>query len=82
MNRTTIILIGVVLLLVLGVGIGAAILLRSDDPGKVRNASLEVGDEAPDFRLADHTGGYVRLSDFRGESNVVIAFYPLAWTPV
>ena len=24
----------------------------------------------------------VKLSDFRGQKNVVIAFYPLAWTPV
>jgi peroxiredoxin len=50
--------------------------------GEVRNADLQVGDKAPDFRLPDHTGGYVRLSDYQGEKNVVIAFYPLAWTPV
>jgi peroxiredoxin len=27
-------------------------------------------------------GKKVKLSDFRGKKNVVIAFYPLAWTPV
>jgi peroxiredoxin len=50
--------------------------------GQIKNARLEVGDKAPDFRLPDHTGGYVGLSDFQGEKNVVLAFYPLAWTPV
>lgn len=49
---------------------------------RIRNARLEVGDRAPDFRLPDHSGGYIRLSDYRGKKNVVIAFYPLAWTPV
>jgi mycoredoxin-dependent peroxiredoxin len=44
----------------------------------------EVGDMAPDFELASHLekGKRVKLSDFRGEKNVVLAFYPLAWTPV
>lgn len=63
-------------------GYGGPKLLAPSRAGQVRNARLEVGDKAPDFRLPDHTGGYVRLSDFRGKSNVVVAFYPLAWTPV
>jgi peroxiredoxin len=44
---------------------------------------LNVGDMAPDFELASHLEGdnKVKLSDFRGK-NVVIAFYPLDWTPV
>lgn len=44
----------------------------------------EVGEVAPDFELPSHLtqGKKVRLSDFRGQKNVVIAFYPLAWTPV
>jgi hypothetical protein len=44
----------------------------------------EVGDTAPDFELPSHLtqGKKVKLSDFRGQSNVVLAFYPLAWTPV
>lgn len=44
--------------------------------------SLKVGDEAPDFELRSHLGGTVRLSDFRGRKNVVVAFHPLAFTPV
>jgi peroxiredoxin len=44
----------------------------------------EVGDEAPEFALKSNLekDKVVRLSDFRGQQNVVIAFYPLAWTPV
>jgi len=44
----------------------------------------EVGEVAPDFELPSHLekGKKVKLSDFRGKKNVVIAFYPLAFTPV
>jgi len=41
-----------------------------------------VGQPAPDFALKSHLGNTVRLSDYRGKRNVVIAFFPLAWTPV
>ncbi len=44
--------------------------------------SLKIGDAAPDFELASHTGNKVKLSDFKGAKNVFIAFYPLDWTPV
>jgi peroxiredoxin len=40
------------------------------------------GQPAPDFELKSHDGRVVRLSDYRGKKNVVIAFFPLAWTPV
>ncbi len=43
---------------------------------------IAVGSDAPDFELRNHTGGAVRLSDFRGKKNVVLAFHPLAFTPV
>ncbi len=42
--------------------------------------SLEVGDEAPDFELRDQHGETVKLSQFRGSKNVVMAFYALAFT--
>lgn len=43
---------------------------------------LNVGDMAPDFKLASHQGGTITLSSFRGKNNVVVAFHPLAWTPI
>jgi peroxiredoxin len=43
---------------------------------------LTAGQEAPDFELRSHNGGTVKLSDFRGKKNVVLAFHPLAFTPV
>jgi len=42
----------------------------------------KVGSKAPDFALPSHLGGKIRLSDFRGKKNVLIAFYPMDWTPV
>jgi hypothetical protein len=75
-------LVGVVLIAGLAAGYGVAGGFGSTGKSAVRNASARIGDSAPDFRLPDHKGGFVALSDFQGESNVVIAFYPLAWTPV
>jgi peroxiredoxin len=43
---------------------------------------LKVGQPAPDFSLKSHLGQTVRLSDYRGRRNIVLAFFPLAWTPV
>lgn len=42
--------------------------------------SVEVGQEAPDFELRNQFGTPVRLSSFRGAKNVVIMFYPKAFT--
>ena len=42
--------------------------------------SLNVGDPAPDFTLSDHNGKQVKLSDFKGKKNVVLAFYIKAST--
>ena len=34
------------------------------------------------FTLKDQDQNDVKLSDFRGKKNVVLAFYPLDWSPV
>ena len=44
--------------------------------------AVEVGQEAPDFELNDQHGTPVRLSSFRGVKNVVLVFYPLAFSGV
>jgi len=41
---------------------------------------VDVGDEAPDFELPDQDRQPVRLSSFRGTKNVMLVFYPLAFT--
>jgi peroxiredoxin (alkyl hydroperoxide reductase subunit C) len=41
---------------------------------------IEVGVEAPDFVLKDQNNQEVRLSQYRGERNVLLIFYPLAFT--
>jgi peroxiredoxin len=44
--------------------------------------AVNVGDQAPDFELKDQHGTPVRLSGFRGAKNVVLVFYPLAFSGV
>ena len=44
--------------------------------------AVEIGDVAPDFELKDQHGTPVRLSSFQGTRNVVIVFYPLAFSGV
>ena len=44
--------------------------------------AIQVGDKAPDFELKDNHGRTVKLSDLRGEKNVVLLFYPFAFTGV
>ncbi|UCE13265.1 MAG: redoxin domain-containing protein [Candidatus Heimdallarchaeota archaeon] len=43
---------------------------------------LKVGEEAPDFTLPAQDGKKIRLSDYRGKKNVMLAFYPQDFTPV
>ena len=44
--------------------------------------TLAVGAEAPDFTLKDQNGQPVTLSDFRGKKNVLLVFFPLAFTGI
>ena len=48
-------------------------------------APLKVGEMAPDFEVPAVIGTEktsVKLSDYRGKKNVLLAFYPADWTPV
>lgn len=42
--------------------------------------SLPIGQTAPDFTLPDGNRQSVSLGGFRGQKNVVLAFYVLAFT--
>lgn len=41
---------------------------------------IEEGSPAPDFALRDQNNQEVRLSSFRGDRNVLLVFYPFAFT--
>jgi peroxiredoxin (alkyl hydroperoxide reductase subunit C) len=43
---------------------------------------LKLGAQAPDFTLKDQNGQPVSLSDFRGARNVLLVFFPLAFTGI
>ncbi len=45
-------------------------------------ATLKVGDTAPAFALKSQTGESWQLADARGRRNVVLAFYPFAFSDV
>jgi len=44
--------------------------------------ALKVGDLAPDFTLPATLMDTISLSQYRGQANVVLAFYPFDWSPV
>lgn len=52
------------------------------DPVIQGGTKLKIGDEAPDFALPAQDGKKIRLSSFREEKNVMLAFYPQDFTPV
>jgi len=47
---------------------------------EIAHTFLKVGDMAPDFTLRSDQGNTVKLSDYRGKQNVILAFYVLAFT--
>jgi cytochrome oxidase Cu insertion factor (SCO1/SenC/PrrC family) len=52
----------------------------AQDQETITKTPLKVGDVAPDFTLLSNKWEEVKLSDFRGKKNVVLAFYVLAFT--
>lgn len=47
-------------------------------------SALQAGVIAPDFELSACTGKQrhkFKLSEFKGKKNIVLAFYPLDWSP-
>jgi hypothetical protein len=64
-------------LALLSTALGTALLAQAPPPPKTH---LKVGDMAPDFELNSTAGKRIKLSDFRGTKNVVVAFFPAAFT--
>jgi peroxiredoxin (alkyl hydroperoxide reductase subunit C) len=44
--------------------------------------TVEVGAQAPDFTLKNQDGQEVSLSDFKGQKNVLLVFYPFAFSGI
>src|SRR2546430_16947573 len=44
--------------------------------------AVEVGAKAPDFTLNDYNRQPVTLSSFQGEKNVLVVFYPFAFSGI
>ncbi len=44
--------------------------------------ALQVGDVAPEFELPAPGNRTIKLSAYRGKKNVLLAFYPFAFSPV
>ena len=52
--------------------------------GLENDMALKVGDPAPDFELPAIAGDRqitMRMRDYLGRQNLVVAFHPLDWTP-
>jgi cytochrome oxidase Cu insertion factor (SCO1/SenC/PrrC family) len=47
---------------------------------EIAKVTLKVGDTAPDFTLLSDQWKPVKLSDYRGKKNVLLAIYVLAFT--
>jgi len=46
----------------------------------IAKTTLKVGDVAPNFTLVSDKWEEVKLSDYHGKKNVILAFYVLAFT--
>ena len=53
--------------------------IAQDEP-VIAKTTLKAGDVAPDFTLLGNDWKKVKLSDYRGKKNVILAFYVLAFT--
>ena len=45
-----------------------------------QGGELKIGDQAPDFELKGSDGKMYKLSDFKDEKAVVVAWFPKAFT--
>jgi cytochrome oxidase Cu insertion factor (SCO1/SenC/PrrC family) len=71
-----------VVAVLLAFGLQSALLAQAPKaaPPPPPEPKVKVGSVAPDFKLMDQNRKEVKLSDFRGKKNVVLAFYVFAFT--
>lgn len=60
--------------------VGGALPAQTDADSPAEKKGLKVGDIAPDFELKGTDGKTYKLSEFKGKSPVVVAWYPKALT--
>lgn len=73
----------VLLLWILAFGIqqaGTRLWAQGEKKDAPPEPKFKVGDTAPDFTLLDQNRKEVKLSEFRGQKNVALAFYIFAFT--
>lgn len=63
------------------VSLVAALWISPVLPGPWLAGAVEVGEPAPDFKLASTSGGDISLSDFRGKKFVLLEFYGADFAP-
>ena len=57
-----------------------SVVALAQQPAAPPKTHLKVGDKAPEFTLRATDGKTYKLSDFKGQKNVVLAIYVLAFT--
>lgn len=62
--------------------LGVAACAATPRAGAGPTTGLVEGDLAPDFRLESDAEVWTSLSQHRGKDNVLLMFFPLAFTPV
>ena len=68
----------------LGVAVGLALsaaLVLAAPAAAQEEGGLAMGDTAPDFSLKGSDGETYSLAQFKGEKPVILAFFPMAFTP-
>ena len=58
----------------------ASVIPAQQVPQSQQHSRLKVGDMAPEFALTGTNNFNFKLSDYKGKKNVVIAFFPAAFT--
>jgi len=67
-------------LLLAAVPSAAVISVANPQKEEIAKLSVKVGDAAPDFALLSDQWKTVKLSDYKGKKNVLLAVYVLAFT--